>query len=99
MLPNALELAFQKLASDIRDLNDRLTRIAIQRERSEVAGGVASVTVANLPTNNNTGGDLYWASNGRKSGEGVGAGTGVLVVWNPATSSWLRTTDYTTVVA
>ena len=35
------------------------------------------VTVANLPAG--TAGDIAFASNGRKSGQGAGSGTGVLV--------------------
>lgn len=47
-----------------------------------------SYTVANLPTKGATG-QFAWASNGRKASEGVGAGTGVPVYFNPATSTWL----------
>ena len=39
------------------------------------------VTVANLPTGA-TAGDLAFASNGRKNGEGGGSGTGVLVFYD-----------------
>lgn len=45
-------------------------------------------TVAGLPATGNGTGRLAWASNGRKPAEGVGAGTGVPIFWNPATSSW-----------
>lgn len=44
-------------------------------------------TVADLPTTA-ANGAFAWASNGRKSGEGSGAGTGVPVFWNSSTSSW-----------
>jgi hypothetical protein len=44
-------------------------------------------TVAALPTTAATG-TFYWASNGRKGGEGVGAGTGLPVYFNPATNQW-----------
>ncbi len=58
-----------------------------------------SYTVTSLP-NAAAGaidGSIAWASNGRKPAEGAGAGTGVMVVYNNATTSWLRTTDYTLV--
>lgn len=44
-------------------------------------------TVAALPATAATG-SFAWASNGRKGGEGVGAGTGIPVYWNAATSQW-----------
>lgn len=44
-------------------------------------------TVAALPATAATGADA-WASNGRKPGEGGGAGTGVPVFFNPNTATW-----------
>jgi len=38
--------------------------------------------VANLPATGNTRGDLAYAFDGRKPGEGAGAGTGVPVFWS-----------------
>jgi len=46
-----------------------------------------SYTVGALPAVAATGGNA-WASNGLKPGETTGAGTGVPVFWNPATSQW-----------
>lgn len=45
--------------------------------RAEVAGGVVSVLFAALPTPGQPGRILY-VSNGRKVGEGAGAGTGTM---------------------
>lgn len=42
-------------------------------------GSLGSYTVANLPTTEVLAGDIAYATNGRKNGEGVGSGTGVLV--------------------
>ena len=56
-------------------------------------GGIAilpdppAYTVATLPATGLSG-QFAWASNGRKPGEGGGAGTGVPVFWNSATSQW-----------
>lgn len=47
----------------------------------------ASYTVATLPATA-AAGQYAWASNGRKGAEGVGAGTGLMVYFNPATLSW-----------
>lgn len=42
---------------------------------------------------------VAFATNGRKSGEGVGAGTGVPVYWNSATNQWLLFEDNSVVLA
>lgn len=44
-------------------------------------------TVSALPATAATG-SFAFASNGRKTGEGSGAGTGLPVYWNPSTSTW-----------
>jgi len=92
-LPSLEELMWQKLKSEIRALKANVTLVNTARERAEVAGGVQNLLLANLPTTNNTGGDLYWVIDGRKIGESAGHGTGVIAYWNPATSHWLRITD------
>lgn len=56
-------------------------------------------TVATLPTTGVSPGQTAWASNGRKSGEGVGAGTGLLVYYNPGTASWFTIWGNTAVTA
>lgn len=47
-----------------------------------------SFTVATLPTTGVSPGQMAWAADGRKSGEGAGVGTGLPVYWNSATSQW-----------
>lgn len=41
-----------------------------------------SYTVANLPGSGNTVGNIAFATNGRKNGEGAASGTGVVVFWD-----------------
>lgn len=78
----------QQLIPTIQDGNNVLTRIL-----NVLSGGIAIqnkapvLTVATLPVSG-AAGQFYWASNGRKAGEGAGVGTGLFVYWNPATSSW-----------
>ena len=48
------------------------------------AGNLGTFTVANLPNNPGAGQQAY-ASNGRKVGEGAGAGTGVPVYYSNGT--------------
>jgi hypothetical protein len=45
----------------------------------QTATALSSYTVANLPTSGIAASQLAYASNGRKNGEGAGAGTGVMV--------------------
>jgi hypothetical protein len=47
-------------------------------------------TVASLPATA-ANGQLAFASNARKPGEGAGAGTGSIVYFNGATSTWFTT--------
>jgi len=81
------------------DVTDRLTqrlRALENNSRSEVTGAVAVSTVAALPAAGQAG-RLLFASDGRKVGEGVGAGTGVLVYDDGV--AWRRTADDSTVAA
>jgi hypothetical protein len=55
-----------------------------------ITSGLPVYTVAALPATAPTG-QLAFASNGRKPGEGGGAGTGITVFWNGATSTWFTT--------
>ncbi len=65
-------------------------------ERSEVTGGVQASTVAALPVAGQAS-RVRFATDGRKTGEGAGLGTGVLV-YDDGTA-WRRVDDGTTVVA
>lgn len=53
-----------------------------------VVNRAPSYTVATLPVTAAPG-MFAWASDARKGGEGHGAGTGLMVFWNTATSQWL----------
>lgn len=50
--------------------------------------GLMNRKLANLPTAGVKDGAVAWAADGRKVSEGVGAGTGIPVYFNAATSSW-----------
>jgi hypothetical protein len=73
----------------------------------ETTGAVLSTnallqaTVAALPSSAVQSGALAWATNGRKSGEGAGLGTGVLVYADnqAGTVTWRRLSDDTTAAA
>lgn len=52
---------------------------------------------ADLPTSTATNGQPAFVTNGRKGGEGSGAGTGVPVYFNTATGTWLTYSGNTAV--
>lgn len=58
-------------------------------------------TVAQLPAGGVVAGTMAWATNGRKTGELAGAGTGVLVYADTiaGTVTWKRISDDVTAVA
>lgn len=81
---------------DERVVDELLTRIRLLEAngRSEVTGSIEAITFANLPTPGQPG-RLRFVTDGRKFGEGGGAGTGV-----PAYDDGIafrRTSDDTTV--
>lgn len=77
----------------VAGITERLRKLEAQ-ERSEMTGGVKSVAFAALPAAGQTG-RLLFVTNGRKLGEGLGAGTGVLCYDDGV--AWRRTSDDTTV--
>jgi hypothetical protein len=104
-MTDILELVWRQLKQELNVIQQQVGDT--QRvERALIADSLPAFTVANLPTaangglgNGSTYATILWASNGRKSGEGAGVGTGVLVVWQASLGQWLRTSDYTQVVA
>lgn len=88
-----IDKVWRSLQHQIEDTRGQVALLHQRSERAETAGGVATVTFALLPTVNVGTGDLLWCSNGRKIGEGVGAGTGVIVYYNPGTLTWKRISD------
>ncbi len=87
--------AVEQLQEAIRILSRRL-RVLESLDRAEVAGSVSRFTVAGLPVAGQAA-RIAFATNGRKTGEGVGAGTGVQV-YDDGTA-WRRVDDGTTVAA
>jgi len=83
------------VADAILALAERLRTLETS-QRSEVSGGHESSTVANLPVAGQAGRERF-ASDGRKTGEAAGLGTGVLAYDDGV--AWRRVDDGTTVVA
>lgn len=106
-MSDQLEIMFAALQEQKRLIAgvEKTARAGQAVERAEIADSVPAYTLAAAPLAVDGGlGDgtsyvtLAWISNGRKSGEGAGLGTGVLAVYQASTDQWLRLTDYSVVV-
>lgn len=89
-----IELVWAELNQKIREVRTDVRR-AQRVERAEIADSIPAYTLADAPLAADGGlGDgstyitLAWISNGRKSGEGAGNGTGILAFYNTSTDSW-----------
>jgi hypothetical protein len=81
-----LRRAFENVVDRIRNLE--------ANERSEVTGAVVALVFASLPAAGQAG-RLLFVTDGRKTGEGAAAGTGVLAYDDGV--GWRRVDDGTTV--
>jgi len=90
------ELVYSELKKDLAALQRQVTDNS-RVERAEIADSIPAYTLTNAPLAVDGGlGDgtnggyitLAWISNGRKSGETAGNGTGALCFYNTATNSW-----------
>ncbi len=92
---DVLDLVWEQLNKELDKVRDQVTGLSTRTERAETAGGVLADTFANRPlaATGAAAGDLLWISDGRKSGEGAGAGTGVFAYYNPSTDAWKRVSD------
>lgn len=94
------EMVWESLQQEVKILRSRVDNLIIRSERSETTSGVPAYTLATAPlaADNAKGGDMVFISNGRKTGEGVGVGTGIVAYYNPNTNSYYRFADDTAVV-
>ncbi len=102
MPSDMVELIYQELKSEIRTLQKQVN--TAKPERAEIADSIPAYLLVDAPLNADGGlGDgssyitLAWISNGRRPGEGVGAGTGVLCFHQSSTDTWIRLDTYTAV--
>lgn len=89
---------FDLLNNKILTLQKKVKKLQQSSYRAEVAGARVTIDFADLPATG-TPGQIYWVNDGRKPGEGMGAGTGVPASWNQATLTWISDYDQNTVVA
>ena len=98
------EMVWSELKGELNGVKKQV-QIAQQTERALFSDSVPAYTLVNAPLAAQGGlgnGISYvtiaWISDGRKSGEGAGLGTGVLAVYQSSSNQWLRLTDYSVVV-
>lgn len=90
MTKTLADMIYEDLQGQVKATNKKLATATAQSERAETSAGHPSGTLASAPlaANGARAGDQYFVTNGRKVGEGAGAGTGVMAYYNPATNSW-----------
>jgi len=98
MLPDLSEYMWKDINQKLLALQNRLDTLTVRTSFTQTAGGLVRIMFAALPVTNNTSGDLYWCTDGRKVGEGAGLGTGTVVYWNGTTNQWNRIRDDSQVV-
>lgn len=101
-----IEWMWREIQLDIARLEARVSKIERRSERAETAGGVQSFTYETRPLAANGGMsdgtsnlDVINISNGRKSGEGAGDGTGQMCYYDAAIDDWRRIRDDTVITA
>lgn len=82
------------LQAEIADVQKQVDGQSVKTEVALSSDAIPAYAFADLPATGLADGVAYislaWVTNGRKSGEGVGAGTGVLAIYNTAGNNWLR---------
>lgn len=93
-MSDMIETVWNDLKKEIAGLQAQINGQAVKTERAEYTDGIPAYTFVELPSTGLADGSTYvtlaWVSNGRKSGEGAGLGTGVLAIWQQSSSTWKR---------
>lgn len=96
-----LDHVWDNLQGQIASVQKQVNRQSVKTESALYADSVPAFTFANLPGQGLADGSTYislaWCSNGRRPGQGAGAGTGTLVFWDQGTAAWRNIHDYTAV--
>lgn len=92
---NAIDIVWMQLQSEIQTLTRRVTNL---EQRSEITGETFSFpmsTLAGAPlaADGMNAFAVRFITDGRKSGETAGNGTGIPAYYNPATNNWRRFYD------
>lgn len=100
-MTNIIDFMWDEMQAIARKSENDIAQLHGITEQSGFTDGIPAADFADLPSsglgNNTSYATVWFCANGRKSGEGVGAGTGVPVYWNTASSQWLKFSDDTVV--
>lgn len=91
MANDVFDLAWRELNKRVESVEKRLQSFTATSERAETSGGMAQSALADAPlaiSGAVRNGDYLFITDGRKGGEGAGAGTGVPAYYNAATDQW-----------
>lgn len=103
MSSDLVALVRAELTRQIHTLESDVRSLHTVTEQSGYSDGIPAYTVANLPVaglgNGTTFVTVAFASNGRKSGEAAGLGTGQLVYFDTPSGLWLRVRDDSVITA
>ena len=99
-----VDMIYRALKAEIKDMRESEDDATTQRESSLFSEAMPASTLANAPLAVDAGlGDnisyttFRWISDGRKSGEGAGVGTGVLGIYDATNDKWIDAADYSDV--
>lgn len=97
---DAVKARFERLKKEIDTTSKLATEQKRKTERSMIGWSFNNFTLAEAPlaADGMTGYAVAFITNGRKQGQGAGAGTGILSYYNPATDTWLNFRDDTAVL-
>lgn len=102
-MTDMIEFVYSELKQQLNTIQEQVV-IAQQQERALFTDSIPAYTLANAPLAAQGGlgtGVSYitlaWISNGRRPGEGGGAGTGVLAFYDTLSNTWIRVDTYTAV--
>lgn len=98
--PSVNDWMFEQINADIAALQKSIREITQKSERGETVGGFEAFAYVDLPRAADGGMsdgsayiDVAWCTNCRKSGEGVGAGTGVPCYYDAILDDYRRFED------
>lgn len=95
-MTDILDAVWDKLQAEIAAVRQEAREASVRTERAEFTDGIPAYAFADLPTVGLADGSagsyitILWVSDGRKSGESAGNGTGVLAIYDAASGDWLR---------
>lgn len=94
-MSDVLDLMWGELQDEISRQKAEAEVVLARSERAETSGGMPRILFADLPyaADGASSGDMRFVTNGRKTAEGPGMGTGCPCYFNGADDKWKRLSD------